>query len=305
MRKTYNNRLVEEVAASTQRLADDVAHTRAALFLVAQREIEDAKDKRKPMRLSDCRFSPEEVEAMTASFELGSWTRRASQKRRLLEVPSAPPADLQARMSAVSVQQEPGHARPEWLSAVCGHRDHFSDTAFLVRGATGVVSAYKFMYAMQNPLMVAFCPLQKQPCGLISDTVVNWDSAPALFMASQVATYRVDWTDVVREFDLPSLDVASVAVLPCLFYAGSNNLRSCADSLPLDAFLLALGPLRAASTRAPRAASSAGHSASGDVLAAFPWLTAMFAKPTEDPAAETIDNDDLVLDKTISDEPFG
>ena len=166
------------------------------------------------------------------------------------------------------------------------------------------MSAFKFMYAMQNPLMVAFRPLQKQPGRLMGDTVLNWDSAPALFMASQAVTFQVDWTSIVREFGLPSLDVASVAVLPCLFYVGGNKLRSCADSLPLDAFLRALGPVRVTSTPAPRAASSAGQVASAEVLTAFPWLTAMFT--TESSAAETIEStDELVPSKIIvADEPL-
>ena len=213
---------------------------------------------------------------MTASLESGCWTRSEAQKRRLEEVPSRPPASLHAKMASVPVWLEPRLDRPCWVSSVCHHRQHFKDSVFFVSADAGDVAAYKFMYAMQNPLKVVFCRLHRQLVGPLAGCPLTWETAHEFFLASEASHFQVDWTNIVEVEDLPSHDIDCIDVLSFVYYREGDLVSTCARPEALELVLSRLGAVRDSSRKASGSAHGGATVDHADLLAQFPWLSHMF-----------------------------
>eukprot|EP00972_Heterocapsa_arctica_P096422 14224556-Heterocapsa_arctica.AAC.1 len=132
--------------------------------------------------MTDCRWTDAEkveFEHLFASSEM--WSAHHVQKLRALSaapVRQPDPAVLAALQSMsvdMCAQQKADH--PEWLSWMCDNREYFRDCMIkLQRPGDEVIEIYRFIFAMQKPLLVCLMAASEV---LVGDRL----QSPAIFFA--------------------------------------------------------------------------------------------------------------------------
>lgn len=128
---------------------------------------EQAHDRQsKSLRMSACRWSEAQRVDFDSMFADGDWSASNVDKMRAaIATPARPPDTMQ--MAVLQSMGGFGEASsdeeaPPWLAWVCEHRDFFRKCMLRVRRAEDdLATFFKFVFAMQNPLLV--CVMSAEP----------------------------------------------------------------------------------------------------------------------------------------------
>ena len=122
---------------------------------------------------------------------------------------------------------------PPWLKQVAKHRAHFVDCAFAWQHE-GTEVAYKFVFAMQNPGVLFFAPLQP------ADSYLGVTAAGCLWSHWPRRDYHVHFMNSRSSFFMHDVPEDAIVVIPGFRCLGGGLLRSTARSEPLPSVLSSL-----------------------------------------------------------------
>ena len=187
-------------------------------------------------------------------------------------------------------------ATPAWVTEMACQRDHFDNCAIMYENDEGQPFFYKFVVAMQNPIMIELSPLVRQhdpfPAGVGSTQqkpLHVW--RPWLF--------EVDFLHNMEVHTTGAIHARQLWVLPFLQYVEGNHLASQASLVALEEFLRCLPqpPARRGSGNKP---SAAEHK---KIIKELPWCEQALSKAALDnESAERCQSEVVAVEEDALDE---
>jgi hypothetical protein len=235
-----------------------------------------------PLSLAACAWSAEDMSALQDLFDNPKYTdTRVAELRASAERAAEPlPLELQELIASVPVyKNDVDVEKPHWLPKMAYHRNVFSGTALEFDTDEGRLY-FKFMFAMQNPLHVAFSRLFPRDDYLVMTPVTsaNWEDLAA---NTWLHHFTCDFLSYVPWHDLPRVDIHRVSVLRGLEYMGGTDVFTDDHGTPLGVFLMSLPePEKTQKTKSEQTESQkrAAVDWRTDFLRRHPWLAGSFER---------------------------
>jgi hypothetical protein len=220
----------QERIVQTARQEELVAEAKEARALEQARVDAAAPQRRLHMVLSQCRFTPEDLDKMNAMFTGDARFTQAKVAAKRSSMQKAPPPPLPAVQACLEARESTEVARAikrptaAWAKLMCRYRDLFKDTALLIHQEDGSVLAYKFIFAFQSPMVAIFAPM----VWLSDQGVAVGEMGPASYQAMLPdycpLQFKLDPLRIRVDQELPIEDVGDVDVVPGLFYMTHERL---------------------------------------------------------------------------------
>jgi hypothetical protein len=154
---------------------------------------------------------------------------------------------------------------PEWVRKIAMHRQYFSDCVFLVTSA-GQTRAYKFLFGVQQPLMVWVSPL------VVADYYLDLTSSGPSFEPWPRYDFCMDFSKSLNLLQIADLNLEEILVVPGCVHQGEGRIVSIGVAEPLISFLADLP------RSVPKKSSSASQGSSSVAQNLEPWAEAMLQK---------------------------
>ena len=208
----------------------------------------------------------------------------------------APPpigGSLVEALDAIEVSPgEDNTKAPAWISDIAQHRDVFSDCVFTLH-AGGEARAFKFLFALQQPVIVWVSPLVE------ADHVYDLTPSGPAFEPSPRSDYHVDSASSLNLMQVADVNPELMTVTPGFSDANGDCITSFADAWPLLSFMSLLPRF------VPQAASSSSSKRKGDTAEVEPWAQKMLekrARKSKSKALFSSQPEDATIDAGASDD---
>ena len=231
-----------------QRKEEVEAEVVAVMAAQAARSLSgDRMDAAGQLRLSGCRFSVAELDALATLHSSLDFSLKKVQELRkaAAQAPAVPEAALRARLEEIAVPDaaEKNACQP-WLRTLCWGRDSFASTA-LVFVTAGVERVFAFLYATQSPLAASFLPLVRRDSSfrpMPSGTPPQLNEVLGDFFDHD---FDCQWGKTVTEDNVAAAQDTVIYVLPDIAFLGGTRVVSHAFLVPLDEYVKGLdNPIR-------------------------------------------------------------
>ena len=228
------------------------------------------------MRLSACRVTPADLQALDALFTSDEFSRPrvAALRYQALSPPCFP--SLARRVTLVGADVScipPAPEKPDcdWAKVVARNRAEFKDTVFRITDGD-VVRLAKFVYDCQNPIYVSLASLQE---GSWYAPKLDEILPPERAAPIQDRADHMFHLDAMQFYDAAGLGVVTsenIEVLSLCEHTGSGRVCSHGAWFTFDDVTDEFPLVRVANDTLAFARDSASPSVTSDMLAARPWL---------------------------------
>ena len=259
--------------------SDELQGLRAFRHLRGARDLEAQQSKQALFRLSNCRLTSADLEAMALLWGSEAFTgaRLKALRDKAMLSPEAPsPAIVQA-LIAIDVSkdiQKADSPRP-WVATLCRLRDYFRECGLLLRKAGQADRAYAFLFATQSPMVAELLPLQRFTCC----APPSLSGLEALAALNHYQEYTFTWEPgtCINAMDVVFDEHTEVLVLPYLGFQAGFTMAS--HSVPLGILEFVRVAMKAGAQPTPKAESCRPPSVNTELLEQYPWLSAYMSKP--------------------------
>ena len=246
-----------------------------------QERVEQAKQGRHQLTLTDCKLQPSEVKQLGEDWKNYKVFQRTAATVRMNAFCHAPKVDQkhqaelqQFKVPDRSLMRNPDAVRPNWLAAVVGHRSQFDNTVWAFRGDSTIY--LKFLFAMKSPHLISFSTLAPV---LVPGPVAAIAAGGG---GAAMPARRSEWCLKVGSYvDLSQLPLGATRNIEV--YAEAKHIGECRvvtveEPVTLQAYIEGLPEIiKEPAEKKPKTEGGALN-ISPAILAKMPWLTADVAK---------------------------
>ena len=273
-RLDFEQRAEKRTAANHARVEEDLEHLNHRLQILQSRIKQTKTIEGSLNRVGTCRFDEIDFEALSVALEDQAVTRAVVEEWKGAKTQAPPKLDPADEADLVALADEPEREdAPRWLKVVAYNREKFEGCTLLVTDPTDEqVRAYKFLYALQNPVEASFLPLQ------VKVTPPHPVLGPVR-LRDQAWGWTHEWTYAIGSslaaHGIPHIqpDGANVQVVPSTYHQGGCVAVSGSAGVLFRDFTVGFldGPERAPVVARPPPPR--------ELYDEFPWLRDIFEPP--------------------------
>ena len=269
------------IARAVYKLVDDHETVLTNLQITNQR-IADDEAKEGALFVRSCKWSERNENKLEDMFKNGPFDNQYVAKRRSdVKYGPPPPVDsVQEAIEKMPVDPKQVYSRPAWVGAVAKHREHFTDSVFILKKADQPDSFFKFMMAPQQPIHISLSPLT------LLDEYVEIQGSGGRVDASMAPDrwrwkFQVQWMTFTPWFQLPTGLAGDISVIKDVLHIGNGLCASDSNAESLESVLARL-PAVAAAEEKSTSTNTKRHPTHEAIIRVHPFMRGSIERDERD-----------------------